>query len=103
MLSEWCDITQAAIEQRKIRFRKSPMAFLVDSVTKASQGTRTPPDWWCDMKRAESRSHQLSTEGKQVFERVRAEVFGSSTEPVSTPDNKSKTTKVSRISDILRA
>lgn len=103
LLSEWSDITQAAIEHRKVRFRKTPMAFLVDSVTKASQGTRTAPDWWCDMKRAESRNHQLSSEGKQVFDRVRSKVFGKRTGPRVVPGNKSNTNKVSHIADIFQA
>jgi len=44
MLSEWCDITQAAMERHGLGFfKKTPMAFLVDSIDKASKGKRTPP------------------------------------------------------------
>jgi hypothetical protein len=78
VLSEWIDITQAAIETFGPKhFRKSPMAYLVDSVTKAADGHRTPPDWWHDMRRAENRVEELPEESRQFFARVRSEVFGS--------------------------
>ena len=76
MLSEWCDITQAAMERHGPGFfKKSPMAFLVDSIDKASKGKRTPPDWWHDLKKAEARKHEMSGDGKKVMEKIRLELF----------------------------
>src|SRR5262249_13836940 len=55
-LREWADITMAAHERFGARFfRKSPQAYLVDNVKNAAAGTRTPPDWWHDLRRAETR------------------------------------------------
>lgn len=77
LLSEWVDITQAALERHGPSFfRKSPMAFFVDSVTKAAQGQRTAPDWWQELKRQEQREHELSQDGLSVFSRIRSELFG---------------------------
>ncbi len=82
LLSEWIDITQAAIEHfGPEHFHKSPMAYLVDSVTKASIGNRTAPDWWHDMRRRESNNEELSAEAQKLFARVRSEVFGTEGEP----------------------
>ncbi len=54
LLEEWADITHAKIERQGLRsFRRSPMAFLVDSVNKAHRGERTPPDWWHDVRKSE--------------------------------------------------
>lgn len=79
LLSEWADITQAASERYGKRFfKKSPMAFLVDSVSEAAKGNRTAPDWWQELKRRERQKHDLSNEGKAVFARIRGELFGES-------------------------
>ena len=51
VLREWTDITLAAIERRVIR--KTPMAYFVDNVKHAATGSRTPPDWWHDLRRQE--------------------------------------------------
>ncbi|TWU34897.1 hypothetical protein [Novipirellula artificiosorum] len=77
LLAEWCDITQAAIERfGKGFFKKSPMAFLIDSVDKASKGSRTPPDWWLEIKRLEQCKHDLTAEGRTVFAKLQSELFG---------------------------
>ncbi len=34
-------------------FKKSAAAYFVDNVKNAAAGTRTPPDWWRDMRKAE--------------------------------------------------
>ena len=52
------------------------MAFFVDSVTKAADGNRTAPDWWHELKQAESQKQELSDESRKLFARVRSEVFG---------------------------
>ena len=52
-------------------FHKSPMAYLVDSITKASTGTRTAPDWWQDLKRAERQELEMSVESQRVFTQIR--------------------------------
>ncbi|MCO6439356.1 MAG: hypothetical protein J5J06_19885 [Phycisphaerae bacterium] len=77
VLAEWVDITQAALERfGPSFFRKSPMAYLVDSVTKAAKGNRTPPDWWRELRREESRGQDESKEAMAVFSRLQSEVFG---------------------------
>lgn len=82
VLSEWIDITQAAMEHfGNSHFRKSPMAYLVDSVTKAAAGNRTAPDWWHDMRRTENRSQNISDEARDLFAKVRQEVFGDQLQP----------------------
>lgn len=79
LLTEWADITQAASERfGPTFFKKSPMAFLVDAVSKAAKGNRTAPDWWQELKQRERQKHDLSNEGKAVFARIRGELFGES-------------------------
>ena len=77
ILTEWTDITQAAIERFGMEFfHKTPMAYLVDAVTKATAGHRTAPDWWHELKRQEHQTHELTTESKKLFAKIRTEVFG---------------------------
>ncbi len=101
LLSEWADITQAAKERFGPEyFNKSPMAFFVDSVAKASTGTRTAPDWWHDLKRLENQQHQLTSEGRAVFARIQSEIFG------NTPSDGESTAKPNamvRLADVLAA
>ena len=77
LLEEWADITLAARDRFGMSFfRRSPMAYMVDSVTKADQGTRTAPDWWVELRRKEKVEHEeLSMESQNVFQRLRAELF----------------------------
>jgi len=77
LLAEWVDITQAAQERFGTSFfRKSPMAYLVDSVSKAAKGTRTAPDWWHELRREESRGQEKSKNAMAIFGRIQSEVFG---------------------------
>lgn len=102
LLAVWTDVTQAALERRGPSFfHKSPMAYLVDSVSKAALGKRTPPDWWLDQKRAESRGHQLSDEGLALFSRLRAELFSSDQSPVQGSTTSSPTAGPTKIASIL--
>ena len=81
LLEEWADITQAKIDCQGLgSFRRSPMAYLVDSVSKAHRGMRTPPDWWHDVRREESKQKDLSDESLQLFNQIRSELFSSSAE-----------------------
>ncbi|AMV35099.1 hypothetical protein VN12_23435 [Pirellula sp. SH-Sr6A] len=101
LLAEWADITQAAIERFGVSyFHKSPMAYLVDSVTKAAQGTRTCPDWWQDLKRAERQELEMSVESQRVFTQIRAELFGDVSEP--TAPAKRREGPIASVSQILR-
>jgi hypothetical protein len=78
LVALWTDITQAALERfGQKHFRKSPMAYLVDSLSKAAQGIRTPPDWWHDARKAEQNSDEPTPENREVFSRLLDEVFGS--------------------------
>ncbi|TWU54717.1 hypothetical protein Poly51_34360 [Rubripirellula tenax] len=101
LLNEWCDITQAAIERHGMSFfYKSPMAFLVDSLDKASNGTRTPPDWWVDLKRKEAKLHEMTPQSSEVFQKLRAEIFQDN---VTSKIKDSSPTVVSSARDILRS
>ncbi len=54
LIQEWCDITIAKLERfGKEDFHRSPAAYFMDSVKKASTGERTPPDWWTSMLKDE--------------------------------------------------
>lgn len=56
MVREWVDITLAARERfGRPFFKRSPMAYLMDNLKHAKAGTRTPPDWWHEVRRAEER------------------------------------------------
>lgn len=87
VLREWSDITLAAQERfGPSFFKRSPPAYFVDNVQKAALGTRTPPDWWHDLRKAErlaqtgntspkTRSElepHLPTEAQTVLANVRA-------------------------------
>jgi hypothetical protein len=102
LVSEWADITLAAKERfQPSFFRRSPQAFFVDNIKNAAAGNRTPPDWWHDVRKAEwaaaekpllpligdrAGGHgaqdgvddegQLAGESRQVFEKVRDDLFG---------------------------
>ena len=77
LVAQWTDITQAALERfGPQHFRKSPMAFLVDSLSKASQGLRTPPDWWHEIRRKEQQSAKPTAKGRRILGRLLNEVFG---------------------------
>ena len=61
LLREWADITLAARERKGERFfRKSPQAWFVDNVRNAADGTRTPPDWWHALQKAEQTGQRRS-------------------------------------------
>jgi hypothetical protein len=56
VIREWVDITLAAQERFGPGFfKRSPAAYFVDNVRHAGAGTRTPPDWWQELRRAERR------------------------------------------------
>ncbi|QDV83786.1 hypothetical protein [Planctomycetes bacterium TBK1r] len=98
LLEEWADITQAKIDRQGLgSFRRSPMAYLVDSVSKAHQGMRTPPDWWHDLRREESKRASLTDESQKVFDQIRSELFSGAS------DESTESTKgVAAVGDILK-
>jgi len=56
LVQQWVDITLAARERHGASFfRRSPAAYLIDNLQHAAKGQRTPPDWWHDLQRDESR------------------------------------------------
>lgn len=64
LVQEWADITLAAMERKgKNFFRRSPQAYFVDNLQKAALGTRMPPDWWLEMRKAENREKRLPGKG----------------------------------------
>ena len=59
VLREWADITLAARERFGNQFFKvSSQAYFVDNVKHAAGETRTAPDWWHDIRKAEERRVQ---------------------------------------------
>ena len=78
LLMEWIDITLAAKERFGMKyFRKSPVAFLQDNLKHSAAGTRTPPDWWLEIRKAEETG---------VTKRARAERAIGVDHPVQTSD-----------------
>ena len=66
MLREWADITLAAQERfGKQFFRVSSQAYFIDNVKHAAVGTRTAPDWWHDIRKAEDRRIQAEHRAKR--------------------------------------
>ncbi len=52
----WCDVTLVAMEKRERGFfRRSPAAYLINSLQAASRGERTPPDWFLAIQKQEER------------------------------------------------
>ena len=67
MLNEWVDVTLAAMERfGSSFFTKSPAAYLVDNLNNAAKGTRLPPDWWHDIRRAEERARAKTAREKRL-------------------------------------
>ena len=98
LLEEWADITQAKIEHQGLRsFRRSPMAYLVDSVSKAHKGQRTAPDWWHEVRRFESRNEALSDESRSVLDQIRSELISESDRASSAAAG-----DVTHVGDILK-
>ena len=57
LVQVWTDITLAAMEaQRPGFFKRSPQAYLVDNLKSAAAGTRTPPDWWRELKKRDEQA-----------------------------------------------
>ncbi len=89
----WTDVALAAKERDGGAYiKKSPQAYLVDSLKNAAKGKRTPPDWYHEQRRAERRvrskvavpavplgqiqDEDLSDESRQAYERIASEMFG---------------------------
>lgn len=67
MLSQWTDITLAAMERfGKSFFKKSPAAYLIDNLNHAAKGTRLAPDWWLDIRKAEDQARAKLARDKRV-------------------------------------
>jgi hypothetical protein len=102
LLGEWADITQAAQERFGAKFfKKSPMAYLVDSVSNAAQGRRTPPDWWHELRQAEAKKAELSEQSQEVFARIRQELFSEHVSDKLDPSSNAKEPEVASIANIL--
>ncbi len=101
LLAEWADITQARKERfGSSAFHKSPMAYLVDSVSKAARGMRTPPDWWQALSRAESRPAESEDQGETVFDHIRDELFDPS--PIAESSDDGVNTDFAAIGEVFR-
>lgn len=76
ILSEWTDITLAAMERYgKTFFKKSPAAYLIDNLNHAAKGTRLPPDWWLDIRKAEDRARAKLARKKRVGDKAARETL----------------------------
>lgn len=99
LLEQWADITQAATERFGQKFfKKSPMAFFVNSVSKAHAGKRTPPDWWRSIRREEGNAN-ASVASKKLLNDISIELFGENSEMESAANPSS----TMGISDILKS
>lgn len=98
MLTEWIDITQAARERFGDGFfKKSPMAYLVDSLKHAERGQRTPPDWWRELQSQERREDKLGDQSAALLTRLRHELF-----PQFKEGESASTSQLQPLSDVLR-
>ena len=104
LVAEWTDITQAALERfGKDYFHKSPMAYLVDSLSKAAEGIRTPPDWWHAVRKAEQQQQEPTTESRQLFSRLIEEVSAAERNVSVKPTAQPKTKRgLERAGDLLK-
>lgn len=104
LVAEWTDITQAALERfGSSYFHKSPMAYLVDSLSKAAEGIRTPPDWWHAVRKAEQQKQEPTVESRQLFSRLIDEVFGAERNVPVKPASQPKTKRgLERAGDLLK-
>ena len=86
LIQVWADVTLAAIEHRgKGFFKRSPQAFFMDNIRNATDGQRTPPDWFHQFRRAGRRNEALqdrkgrqqanATSSRDTFERVVSDMF----------------------------
>ncbi len=72
LLQEWADITLAARERfGQSFFSRSPQAYFVHNVQESAKGNRTPPDWWHDVRKEETRRE--AARHRRRKEAVRAE------------------------------
>lgn len=100
LLEEWADITQAKLErQGRGAFRRTPMAFFVDSVSKAHKGQRTPPDWWNELRRAERKQDDIAGDSRNIFDQIRSELFSDSSSESANMSPKG----ISRAGEILKS
>lgn len=98
VLAEWADITQAAQERFGNEFfHKSPMAYLVDSVSKATEGNRSAPDWWHELNRSERQKHEMNAASEKLFSRIRTELFGGVADSPKAPASNTKVTHISEL------
>lgn len=69
-IEQWADITLAARERQGDKFfRRSPQAYFLDNLKAASAGTRTPPDWWREMrKREREMEHEQESRKAAIFQ-----------------------------------
>jgi hypothetical protein len=95
VVAQCADITLAAQERfGESFFKQSPQAHFMDNVKHFADGTRTPPDWWRELKKHEELQRRnastriapddafeaefeeyLQTEARDAFERVMQRIF----------------------------
>jgi hypothetical protein len=73
LIQVWADITLAAKEKGPGFFKASPQAYFIDNVENAAQGTRTPPDWWYQHRKAEEESERGSRRAVLKFPEQKSE------------------------------
>jgi hypothetical protein len=60
LIQVWADITLAAREKSPGFFKVGPQAYFMDSIDKASRGSRRPPDWWYAHRKEQDRRDRES-------------------------------------------
>jgi hypothetical protein len=72
LIQQWSDVTLAALEHKGPSFfKRSPQAYFMHNIQNAALGARTPPDWWLDLRKNESR-----VQAKYGGENQRAQTVG---------------------------
>ncbi len=83
----WADVTLAAMESKGPSFfRRSPQAFFMDNIKNATEGRRTPPDWFWELRQQEQRqraerARQVQRRGKKQ-DRERSSARGTLSRPI---------------------
>lgn len=100
LLREWIDITIAKQERDgPAAFRRSAAAYLIDNLKHAAEGGRGVPEWWQELRKAETRNDDRKRD-RQLLKQVQARLA----EDESNPGKSHKASRgTTRIGDILRS
>jgi hypothetical protein len=84
LLREWIDITLTARERFGAdHFKRSPQAFLIHHIEKASAGKYSPPDWWRELQKREAATIEQEA-FRKLQQRLKLDVSGPSSPSTSS-------------------